>query len=170
MSEMSDQDRWNEEAAFEAELQADQDWADAQADADWAAEVFHVTKSGTFEHGLSTLQLRGAPDAARLASVSQRLLEVRSARFAPPRDDKVVASWNGLAIDALVTAALVFGERPWLDLAVRAAQVVRPTAPWRRCRRAGAQARPAQVGAVPVDAASSHATPADERGDGSRVA
>ncbi len=91
-------------------------------DADWAAEVFHVTKSGTFEHGLSTLQLRGAPDADRLASVSQRLLEVRSARFAPPRDDKVVASWNGLAIDALVTAALVFGERPWLDLAVRAAE------------------------------------------------
>ena len=39
MSEMSDQDRWNEEAAFEAELQADQDWADAQADADWAADL-----------------------------------------------------------------------------------------------------------------------------------
>ena len=33
-------------------------------DAEWAANVFHVTSAGTFEHGLSTLQLRGNPDPA----------------------------------------------------------------------------------------------------------
>ena len=92
-----------------------------EEDAAWAAEVFHVTTSGTFEHGLSTLQLRGAPDAARLARVTERLLEVRQNRFAPPRDDKVIASWNGWTIDGLLTAALIFGERAWLDAAVRAA-------------------------------------------------
>jgi uncharacterized protein YyaL (SSP411 family) len=74
-------------------------------DAAWAAHTFHVTTAGTFEHGLSTLQLRGAPDADRLAAVSARLLEVRGNRFAPPRDDKVIASWNGWAIDALLSAA-----------------------------------------------------------------
>jgi uncharacterized protein YyaL (SSP411 family) len=91
-------------------------------DGDWAAEVFHVTTSGTFEHGLSTLQLRGNPDPVRLASVAQRLLAERGQRFAPARDDKVVAAWNGLAIDALVWAAEVFAEPGWLALAKGAAE------------------------------------------------
>ncbi|MGC3994222.1 MAG: thioredoxin domain-containing protein [Propionicimonas sp.] len=100
--------------------------ADALGEEDgaWAAEVFHVTTSGTFEHGLSTLQLRGNPDATRLASVSDRLLAERQHRFAPARDDKVVAAWNGWAIDALVWAAEVFGEPGWLDLALGAAECV----------------------------------------------
>jgi uncharacterized protein YyaL (SSP411 family) len=87
------------------------------ADGTWAAEVFHVTTAGTFEHGLSTLQLRGNPEATRLASVASRLLAERQLRFAPARDDKVVAAWNGWALDALVWAAEVFGEPGWLDLA-----------------------------------------------------
>ncbi|MFP5416728.1 MAG: thioredoxin domain-containing protein [Actinomycetes bacterium] len=90
-------------------------------DAEWAADVFHVTRAGTFEHGLSTLQLRGAPDPDRLASVAARLLDARQHRFAPPRDGKVVASWNGWTIDSLLWAAMVFGERDWLEGAVRAA-------------------------------------------------
>jgi len=91
-------------------------------DGAWAAEVFHVTTTGTFEHGLSTLQLRGNPDAARLASVSERLLAERAERFAPARDDKVIAAWNGWVIDALVWAAEVFGEPGWLELARGAAE------------------------------------------------
>ncbi|MEZ5129266.1 MAG: thioredoxin domain-containing protein [Micropruina glycogenica] len=92
-----------------------------ETDAEWAAGVFHVTEVGTFEHGLSTLQLRGTPDWARLDGVLDRLREVRSTRFAPARDDKLVAAWNGFAIDALVNAAMVFGEPDWLTLAERAA-------------------------------------------------
>ncbi len=38
-------------------------------DGEWAAQAFHVTTAGTFEHGLSTLQLRGNPDPERLARV-----------------------------------------------------------------------------------------------------
>ena len=92
-----------------------------EEDAAWAAGVFHVTTTGTFEHGLSTLQLRGNPDPERLAAVSARLLEVRQHRFPPARDDKVVAAWNGWAIDSLVWAATVFGEETWLQLARDAA-------------------------------------------------
>ncbi|MGV8910587.1 MAG: thioredoxin domain-containing protein [Propionicimonas sp.] len=91
-------------------------------DGNWAAEVFHVTTTGTFEHGLSTLQLRGNPDASRLAEVSARLLTERQVRFAPARDDKVVAAWNGWAIDSLVWAAGVFDEPGWLELAQGAAE------------------------------------------------
>ena len=93
-----------------------------EADGSWAAEVFHVTTTGTFEHGLSTLQLRGNPDAVRLVEVSARLLTERQQRFAPARDDKVVAAWNGWAIDSLVWAAGVFDEPGWLALAKGAAE------------------------------------------------
>ena len=92
------------------------------ADGAWAAEVFHATLLGSFEHGLSTLQLRGNPDPQRLAEVSARLLAVRQERFAPARDAKVIAAWNAWAIDSLVWAALVFDEPSWLELARGAAE------------------------------------------------
>lgn len=91
-------------------------------DAEWAGEVFQVSAAGTFEHGLSTLQLRGTPEWERLDGVLRRLGAVRSTRFAPARDDKLVAAWNGFAIDALTSAAMVFGEPGWLLVAERAAE------------------------------------------------
>lgn len=93
-----------------------------EADGDWAAEVFHTTKSGTFEHGLSTLQLRGNPDPERLAAVSEKLLTERFTRYAPARDDKVVAAWNGWAVDSLCFAAMIFGKPEWVELARGAAE------------------------------------------------
>ncbi|GAA1070850.1 thioredoxin domain-containing protein [Tsukamurella spumae] len=78
-----------------------------EADGAWAAEVFAVTPGGTFEHGTSTLQLRGEPDPVRLADVRRRLFESRSGRAQPGRDDKVVTVWNGLAITALAEAGRV---------------------------------------------------------------
>ena len=78
-----------------------------EADGTWAAEVFAVTPRGTFEHGASTLQLKGDPDPARLADVRARLFAARSARPQPARDDKVVTVWNGLAITALAEAGRV---------------------------------------------------------------
>ncbi|WP_188192592.1 thioredoxin domain-containing protein [Nonomuraea sp. SYSU D8015] len=79
-------------------------------DGRWAAGLFEVT--GTFEHGTSVLQLlRDPEDAERYASVRERLLGARERRVRPGRDDKVVASWNGLAIAALAETGVVF-ERP----------------------------------------------------------
>jgi uncharacterized protein YyaL (SSP411 family) len=115
-------------------------------DADWAAQVFHVTTAGTFEHGLSTLQLRGRPDPARLAEIGDRLLAVRGNRFPPPRDDKCVASWNGWAIDSLVNAAMVFGEPGWLELARGAATALDAMVVDGRLRRTSLQG---QVGDTP---------------------
>ena len=89
---------------------------------DWAAEVFHVTTGGTFEDGLSTLQLRGRPDYAKLDEVTAKLLEERETRFRPGTDELVVAAWNGWAITSLVTGAMIFNEKGWLELALRAAQ------------------------------------------------
>ncbi|HNV10742.1 MAG TPA: thioredoxin domain-containing protein [Propionibacteriaceae bacterium] len=96
----------------------------AEPDAGWARQVFHVHDAGTFEHGLSTLQLRGTPDAGRLTRVLGKLAEERARRFAPGRDDKVVAAWNGLAIDSLVTAGMIFNQPSWVELARAAAEHV----------------------------------------------
>ncbi|MDO5066739.1 MAG: thioredoxin domain-containing protein [Propionibacteriaceae bacterium] len=91
-------------------------------DGDWAAEVFHVTAGGSFGQGLSTLQLRGRPDVTRLDDVCARLLAERETRFRPATDHLVVAGWNGLAISSLATAAMVWNEPHWLELALGAAR------------------------------------------------
>ncbi|MCT1458842.1 thioredoxin domain-containing protein [Aestuariimicrobium sp. p3-SID1156] len=95
-----------------------------EEDAEFAQKVFHVTSGGTFEHGFSTLQLRTVSDWERLERVIARLKEVRAGRFRPARDDKVVAVWNGLAIDSLVTAGMVFNQPEWVEMARRAAEAV----------------------------------------------
>ena len=96
-------------------------------DAELAARYFGVTEEGTFEHGRSVLQLPqsdGVFDAERIASVRSRLLDARSARPAPGRDDKVVAAWNGLAIAALAETGAYFQRPDLVDAALRAADLL----------------------------------------------
>jgi uncharacterized protein YyaL (SSP411 family) len=96
-----------------------------EADGVWAADLLSVTVDGTFEHGLSTLQLLADPDdGSRWADVRQRLFEAREGRVRPGRDDKVVASWNGLAIAALAEAGAMLGEPEWIDAALAAADLL----------------------------------------------
>ena len=108
-------------------------------DGRWAAEVFAVTPSGTFEHGTSVLQapasgwgslplageypLPADPgDPQRAERVRTALLAARLARAQPGRDDKVVTSWNGLAITALTEASVALGDP---ELASELAQAAR---------------------------------------------
>ena len=94
-------------------------------DGAWAAELFSVTDSGTFEHGTSVLQLRRDPDdRERFGRVRAALLGTRDQRPQPGRDDKVIASWNGLAITALCEAGVVLDEPGWVSAAERAASAV----------------------------------------------
>jgi uncharacterized protein YyaL (SSP411 family) len=94
-------------------------------DGRWAASLFAVTPGGTFEHGTSVLQLPADPtDWDRFDAVRQRLLAARSRRPQPGRDDKVVTAWNGLAITALAEAGAALGERPWVDAAAGAAELL----------------------------------------------
>ncbi|MFC8085238.1 thioredoxin domain-containing protein [Streptomyces sp. NPDC057340] len=98
-----------------------------EADAQLAAQYFGVTEEGTFEHGASVLQLpqqEGVFDAARIASVRERLLAARDRRPAPGRDDKVVAAWNGLAIAALAETGACFERPDLVEAAVAAADLL----------------------------------------------
>ena len=88
-----------------------------------AAALLEVTASGTFEHGMSTLQLRREPDDPQWwEGVRGRLLVARDLRPQPGRDDKVVTSWNGLAIAALSEAGVLLEDSTCLDAAQRCAQ------------------------------------------------
>jgi uncharacterized protein len=90
-------------------------------DGSWATTLLTVTDQGTFEHGSSVLQLRADPDdPERWSRVRAALLDARSRRARPARDDKVVAAWNGLAVASLARAGGVLGERRFLDAAIRA--------------------------------------------------
>ncbi|MGH3967091.1 MAG: thioredoxin domain-containing protein, partial [Mycobacterium sp.] len=91
-------------------------------DGRWAAAVFGVTETGTFEHGASVLQLPGDPDDPdRFERVRTALLAARSSRAQPARDDKVVTSWNGLAITALAEASVALDDPELLAAARRCA-------------------------------------------------
>ena len=96
-------------------------------DGPWAAAVWGVTEGGTFEHGLSVLQLRTDPrpeDADRYASARSRLFAARASRPRPARDDKVVAAWNGLVVAALADAGDLLARPDWVDAAVTAAELL----------------------------------------------
>ncbi|WP_327224817.1 thioredoxin domain-containing protein [Streptomyces platensis] len=96
-------------------------------DAEFAATCFEVTEEGTFEEGASVLQrpdIEGLVDAERVASVKRRLLAAREERPRPGRDDKVVASWNGLAIAALAETGAYFDRPDLIQAATDAADLL----------------------------------------------
>ncbi|WSQ11502.1 thioredoxin domain-containing protein [Streptomyces sp. NBC_01231] len=98
-----------------------------QADAELAAHYFGVTAEGTFEEGASVLQLPQQDvvfDAERIDSVKRRMLESRSRRPAPGRDDKIVAAWNGLAIAALAETGAYFDRPDLIEAALGAADLL----------------------------------------------
>lgn len=85
----------------------------------WAAGLFVVDSAGTFEAGMSVLQLPEDPeDLERYRRVAELLLSVRDQRPQPGRDDKVVTAWNGLAITALAEVGAGLGRSEWVDAAV----------------------------------------------------
>ncbi|MET0766236.1 MAG: hypothetical protein ABWY50_01190, partial [Aeromicrobium sp.] len=94
-------------------------------DGAWAAQLLGVTGAGTFERGFSTLQLRHDPDdPARWDRVRSTLLATRAERTRPARDDKIVASWNGLAISALAEAGVLLDEPDFTAAAIDAAELL----------------------------------------------
>ena len=118
-------------------------WTKAELDAalgpeaELAARVYGVAPEGNFEHGRSILHLPQALPAAaqaagldeaalrsRLADIRSTLLATRARRVRPHRDDKILASWNGLMIGALAYGAATLDEPAYLKAAGQAADFV----------------------------------------------
>ena len=139
-------DLGTEGGGFASALDADTDgvegltysWTPAQLadvlgpdDAMVAAGLFEVTDAGTFERGASTLQLlvdpSGPDEQAAWSDLRRRLSAARATRPQPGRDDKVVSSWNGLAIAALAEVGTLLDEPTFVDAARRCAEFVLAT-------------------------------------------
>jgi uncharacterized protein YyaL (SSP411 family) len=96
-----------EHADFDAALTA----AGLSADERGALAAFwDVTEGGNWE-GRNVLRVAGeVPSADLVARGRSALLARRNERERPGRDEKQLAAWNGMALRALATAALVLGE------------------------------------------------------------
>lgn len=83
--------------------------------------AYHVTERGPIE-GRSPLWLApGAKDNAAFAKAREILLDARSRRTRPFRDEKIVLGWNALMISAYAEAGLLLGEREYIARAEKAA-------------------------------------------------
>ena len=121
------------EGGFYSTLDADSEgeegkfyvWSDRElrdllgADADAVMAYWGVTSGGNFE-GHNILSVAGDPATApaSVAMAIPRLLEARSRRLRPARDEKILASWNGLMLRAVAEWARAFGSDADRDLAV----------------------------------------------------
>jgi len=60
-----------------------------------------------------------------LERAKQKLFAARAKRVRPGRDEKVLVSWNALAIRGMAHAGRVFGREPWIASARRALDFIR---------------------------------------------
>jgi hypothetical protein len=70
-------------------------------------------------------QQDGPTDLEWLAAAKQKMLAVRAKRVRPHRDDKVLASWNGLMLGAFARASAVLGEEKYRAVAERNLEFIR---------------------------------------------
>lgn len=81
---------------------------------------FGVTSEGNFE-GRNILHVVKELEPEAFSVIDQAkasLLNRREQRVKPGRDEKILASWNGLMLSSLAEAACVFGRRDYLAAAV----------------------------------------------------
>lgn len=89
--------------------------------AELALRIYGITAEGNFE-GRSILHLAATPgteqEARLLTQIRERLLAERERRPRPSRDEKVLASWNGLTLAAFADAARALASPRFLDVAI----------------------------------------------------
>jgi len=100
----------------------------ASEDASFACNYFNITNEGNFE-GYSIPNLIQtneiiSSDNEQLRRVCSKLYTYRLIRSRLHKDDKILTSWNALMITAYATAAKVFRNSDYADVAKRAAQFV----------------------------------------------
>jgi uncharacterized protein YyaL (SSP411 family) len=98
--------------------------------------AYDVSPQGNWEGHTILRRVRPAIELADTLGIDERavreslsrskstLLAQRETRIRPGLDDKVLTAWNGLMIEALARAGVVFGEDAWVETAERAARFV----------------------------------------------
>jgi uncharacterized protein YyaL (SSP411 family) len=85
-----------------------------------AIDYFGVSGEGNFE-GRNILHVVKQPEPEALSAINcakKSLLKKREQRVKPDRDEKILASWNGLMLSSLAEAACSFGRQDYMAAAV----------------------------------------------------
>jgi uncharacterized protein YyaL (SSP411 family) len=105
-------------------------------EAAWFCDYYDITEHGNFEgknipnlgdHSdkvRTRINLRDDDFIAKLDEFKSRLLAERKKRIAPSTDDKILASWNGLAVSAYAQAYQITGNESYLQSGSRAADFI----------------------------------------------
>ncbi len=105
------------------------------SDHEAVAQYYNVTAEGNFE-GKNILHLTLQSERTRdklgdaemnalLARANQKLMSARSKRVRPLTDDKIVTSWNGLALSAFCKGFQITGEKRFLEAGIANAEFIR---------------------------------------------
>ncbi len=104
-------------------------------EAQWFCRYYNVTETGNFE-GKNILHVDASSERTpqeadvedldrRLARCKRVLVEARSRRARPLTDDKILASWNGMALSAVCRGYQLTGHQRYLDASIRNASFIR---------------------------------------------
>ncbi len=119
-----DADSEGEEGKFYVWSRAEIDAALAENSA-FFCETYDITSYGNWEgvnipNRLNSLELLTDNEEERLKQDRGKLLEVRERRLRPSLDDKILADWNGMMIQAAVEAGMTFDRADWIKAAEKA--------------------------------------------------
>lgn len=102
------------------------------------SRYFGVGKEGFWEHGKNILvrtksnaafaqeeNLSETELEALLKMAGARLLQHRNKRIRPSLDDKIITSWNALAVDGLLAAYEAFADKKYLEQALQTATLIK---------------------------------------------
>ena len=98
---------------------------DANFEGAWHLHTYRAVSDIATELGLDESTVE-----AHLETARAQLLEVRNARVWPGRDEKILTSWNGLAIGGLARASRALGRDDLADAALQAMHFLRENC-WR---------------------------------------
>jgi len=93
------------------------------AEADAALRYWGVDRGPNFE-GRNILWVPGEPEPEHIGPARRKLFQAREGRGHPGRDDKVLASWNGLACRAFAEAGRALDRPEYVAAAARNAEFV----------------------------------------------
>jgi uncharacterized protein YyaL (SSP411 family) len=135
-----DADSEGEEGKFYVWIQEEIGEALGESNGDIFCEAYNVKEGGNFAGefpGGNILHLKKTPESIaseldievsdlykRLEEDRFKLLGIRSKRVHPLKDDKIIASWNGLMISALARGYQVFGEEEYNTAASHAVEFI----------------------------------------------
>ncbi|MEY4604133.1 MAG: hypothetical protein RIT43_1425 [Bacteroidota bacterium] len=125
-----DADSEGEEGKFYCWTEVELDQVLSKEDA-WAKRYFSVDQHGHWEETDSYILLRRTPDKEfcrregfteqefeeKLSRIIQKLLDERGHRERPSLDNKILTSWNAMAVKGLCASFEAFGEENFLQLA-----------------------------------------------------